>query len=116
MNAATLTIDAARVSPSKALRVAAASAPLVVVTHRAFAQLADELGGPEAAAQRLLEIATFVGKPIGVNLPTGPDESRTTFVAPRSWTRERVAGWVAAHHVELKRAFGAATVMRGEDL
>lgn len=119
MNAATLTIDAARVSPSRALaRLARAAAtsggPLVVITGRAYAELVAELGGPEAAARHLFRVATNTGRPIAVNLPTGPDTSTTVFISPRGWSDERLRGWGAGHHAELEAAFGPATVIGGE--
>ena len=102
-------VDSAAVSPSKALAASAKLAPLLVITHRALDDLAEECGGYEQAARYVLKVATNAGKPIGVNAPTGPGGSRTWFVAPKSWSREKVAGWVAAHHDELERAFGDAT-------
>ena len=107
----TVTVDAERVSPSKALRAAARSAPLLVVTGRALGDLADELGGYEAAARFLTTVATNVGRPIGVNYPTA-DGSRTMFVAPKGWGEERLAGWAAGKRDELERMFGASSVVR----
>ena len=104
-----VTVDSAAVSLSKALAASARLAPLLVITHRAFADLAEELGGYEQAVRYLLKVATTAGKPIGVNALTGPDGSRTWFVAPMSWSREKAAGWIAAYHAELERAFGDAT-------
>ncbi len=109
MRTATIAVDAGAVSVARSIAAAARLAPLLVLTHRSLDDLARELGGYDEAARRLLTIATNAGKPIGVNAPTGPDTSRTWFVAPKSWSRERVAGWVAAHHGELERAFGDAT-------
>ncbi len=106
---ARVTVDAGAVSVARSIAAAARLAPLLVITHRSLVDLADECGGYEQAARRLLTIATNAGKPIGVNAPTGPDSSRTWFVSPKGWTQERAAGWVAAHHAELERAFGDAT-------
>ncbi len=102
-------VDAGAVSVARSIAAAARLAPLLVITHRSLDDLARELGGYEQAARRLQTIATNADKPIGVNAPTGPDGSRTWFVAPKSWSREKVAGWVAVHHGELERAFGDAT-------
>ena len=111
MRTAIVRVDAGTVSPSKALAAVARASDrtLVVVSHRALAELVAECGGYEQAARRLLTIATNAGKPIGVNAPTGPGTSRTWFIPPKGWTQEKAAGWVAAHHAELERAFGDAT-------
>ncbi len=109
MRTATIAVDAGAVSVARSIAAAARLAPLLVITHRSLADLADELGGYEQAARRLLTIATNAGKPIGVNAPTGPDSSRTWLVSPKDWTQEKAAGWIAAHHAELERAFGDAT-------
>ena len=115
-----MTIDAEHVSVSRALAaLARASArdggPLVCVSHRALADLADELGGYDGAARRLLAIATNTGRPLAVNAPT-VDGSRTMFVAPRDWTEERLRGWAAGRHEELEAMFGPATPVRLEDI
>ena len=68
---ARITINAETVSPSRVIAAAARGAPLLVVTHRAFRDLADELGGDEQAARHLCRVATNTGRPIAANLPTG---------------------------------------------
>ncbi len=120
MRTAHVTIDAERVSIARSLAaLARASArdggPLVCVSHRALADLADELGGYDGAARRLLAIATNTGRPLAVNVPT-EDGSRTMFVAPKGWTEERLRGWAAGRHEELEAMFGPATPVRMEDL
>ena len=118
---ARVTVDAGAVSVARSLAtLARASArdggPLVCVTGRAWADLADELGGDEAAVRYLLKVATNTGRPICVNLSTGTETSTTLFVAPKDWTEERLRGWAAGHHEELEAAFGPATVRNLEDL
>ena len=113
MRAARLTAGVG-VSPAGTLAAAVRAVPLVVVSHRALDALADELGGYDRAARRLLEIATDADRPIGVNAPTA-DGSRTMFISPRHWSRERLAGYVAAHHAELEGMFGSASVVREGD-
>ena len=115
MRTMTVTVDAERVRPSRALRAAARSAPLLVVTGRALGELADELGGYEAAVRFLVTVATTVGRPIGVNVPTGPDSSRSVFVPPKGWGEERLAGWAAGKRDELEAAFGPASVVREDE-
>ncbi len=115
--AATITLDAGVVSPSRALAAVARASDraLVVVSHRALDELATELGGHEQAARRLLTIATNTGRPICVNLPT-PAGSTTVFISPRGWSQERLRGWAAGHADELQGMFGPATVRKMEDV
>ena len=104
-------IDAATVSQARAIAATARQVPLMVLTGRALADLADladELGGPEAAMRHLTRVATNTGRPIGCNLPTA-EGSSTLFVAPKGWTPERLAGFVAGHHAELEAQLGPAT-------
>jgi len=113
-----ITADPAAVSIASAIRAAAEAAPLLVVSGRALADLARELGGEEAAAAFLLTLAEEIGHPIAVNMATGADTSSTAFIPPRGWSTERVAGWVAGRHQELEREFGdvsraSADVPRG---
>ena len=119
MSVTTLTIDADRVSPSRSLAILARSpastgGALICVTGRMFGELERELGGPEAVARHLFEIATATGRPLCVNLPSGTDTSRTIFISPRGWSEDRLAGWAAGRHAELEGAFGPASVVRGE--
>jgi hypothetical protein len=79
------------------------------LTHGAFRDLADELGGPEHAAAWLVEQATRNHTPIALNLATTTDPagpSRTICLSPRGWSEERLRGWIAGRHRELETAFG----------
>ena len=117
MNLATVSVDSATVSPSRALAaVARTGRQLVVVTNRMFGELERELGSPEAVARHLARVATNTGKPLAVNLASGPDTSRTIVVGPKGWTRGKTAGWIAVHREALEAAFGDATPLRLEDL
>ena len=121
MRTATVRVDAERVSVARSIAAMARATardngPLVCISGRALADLADELGGHEAAAKHLYRVATRTGRPIAANVPTGPDTSMTMFIAPRGWTDERLRGWAAGRHAELEAAFGAATVRSMEDL
>ena len=107
-----MTIDAATISPSKTLAMTARLAPLVVVTGRAYGEMLAELGDAEAVIAHLIRVATNVGKPLAVNLPSGPDTSSTIFLGPKGWSEERVMGWVAGHREALEAAFGDATFSR----
>jgi hypothetical protein len=111
-----VSIDPATVSPSRAIAATARTGPLVCLTGRAFRDLVDELGGIEPAMRHLLRVSENVGKPIAVNVPTGEDSSRTVFLGPRSWTQERLSGWVAGHHEQIEAMFGAAAPVPLEEL
>jgi hypothetical protein len=115
-----VTVDAEQVSVARSLAaLARASArdggPPLVVTGRAYGELVAELGSDEAAARHLARIATNVGRPICVNLPSGADTSTTVFIGPKGWTDGRLTGWAAAHREALKAAFGPVSVVGGED-
>jgi hypothetical protein len=112
----TFSCNAATVSPSKAIATAARLGPLMVITGRAFSDLVDELGSDDAAMRHLVRVSENVGKPIGVNFSTSSDTSRTVFMAPRAWTPERLAGWVAGHHELIEDAFDTAPPVPLEDL
>jgi hypothetical protein len=109
-----VTVDPATVSMAKTLEATARTNALVVVTGRAYLDLVRELGSDRAVVRRLLRIVERVGKPIGVNVPTDYG-SRTAFIAPRSWSRDRLAGWVADRHRELEDMLGPATPVPLED-
>jgi len=110
-----VTVDAAKVSPSRVIRESAGLAPLTVVSVRMLIELSDELGGHEAAGMFLLSVAEDLGRPIGVNVPTLDGNSRSMFLAPKGWSQERLAGWVAGRHQEIETAFGPATPVKETD-
>ena len=110
-----VTIDASWVSPSETIRQSAHLVPLTVISGRMRIDLADELGGQEAAGRFLMEVAEDIGRPVAVNVPT-PTGSRSMFLAPRSWSSERLAGWVAGHHEAVEDMFGPAVPLPLEDL
>ena len=112
--------DPAAVRPSRAIaaiaRAAAyAGSPPVVVSGRAWCDLAAELGGDDAAVRYLVKLAGNTRRPIAINLPA-PDGSTTVFIAPRDWTDERLRGWAAGHAEALQQMFGPASVRPLEDL
>jgi hypothetical protein len=87
----------------------AASAALgvpVVLTDRALRELIRELGDPEQTGRYLFGLATASGKPIAVNVETGPDASRTHVVAPDGWSEDKILGWAGGMRPHLERAFG----------
>ena len=104
-----VTADASKVSMAASIRAMAQVAPLFVISVRALSELADELGGMDAAAAFLLEIAESNNRPVAVNLPAPDGSSKTAFIAPKTWTEERLAGWTAGRHQELEAEFGRIT-------
>ena len=104
--------DPRAVSMAAAIRAAAKAAPLFILTGRALGDLARKLGGYEPAAAFLLELAEANNRPIGVNMSTGNESSRTAFIGPRTWSSERLAGWVAGHHSEPEAEFGEIAGLR----
>ena len=91
-----------------------AGVPHIVITHRHLMAIAAELGeteleaGNKAAFLWLYGQAVEYDRPIGVNLPMGSDESVTSFIAPKTWTAERLQGYVATSHEALASTFGEA--------
>ena len=101
-----ITADASKVSMAASIRATASAAPLFMLTVRALGDLAAELGSMDAAAAYLLDVAEANTKPIGVNLPGKDGASKTAFIAPRTWTDERLQGWIGGHGAELEAEFG----------
>ena len=99
----TVRVDPAAVPMAVVIRTAARGAPLLVLTGRAFGDLASELGGFGAGVGELLS------RPIAVNMPTSGDTSSTVFLAPPAWSQERLRGWIGGHHAELEAQFGQVT-------
>ncbi len=98
--------DASKVSMAASIRAMASVAPLFVLSTRALAELAAELGGYGEAATYVLELAEANHRPIAVNIETGADTSSTAFIAPQGWGGERLRGWIAGHYREFEPAFG----------
>ena len=94
-------------SATEAVRRATASARLVIVSVRTLTELVQELGTMPAVSRWLEQLATQIGRPIAVNVPT-PTGSETVVIGPPDWSDERLGGWAAAHHAELEQAFGPA--------
>ena len=111
---ARVTIDTTTVSPSRAILAASRGASLVILGENLFGELVAELGGHEEAMRHLLRVSENTNRPIGVNFPT-PEGSRTAFVAPRSWTQERLRGWVGGRHEGIEAMFGAGTAVAEDE-
>jgi hypothetical protein len=109
-----VTLNPKAISTAWAIELAANAGPLVVLTARTFRELAHEMGSDDAAMRYLLDVSTKANKPIGCNFPTD-DGSRTAFMAPLSWTQERLRGWVGARHAEIAAMFGMAVASPLED-
>ena len=106
-------VDPTGVSLAETIAEAARHVPFLVIGGRMFADLADELGGHDAATGHLLDVASVTGKPIAVNVERDDDASTTAVVAPRSWSQERLKGWTAGKREALTELFGAATIREG---
>jgi hypothetical protein len=105
-HAARVVVDPAEIPPTEALRTLVESTPLVCISGRAMADLARELGSYEAAAEHLVELATGTGRPLAVNVELPDGTSRTAFIAPASWSQERLRGYIGGHGATLEEAFG----------
>ena len=101
-----VTADPGTVSMATSIRPTAQAAPLLILTTRTLGELPAELGSMDAAATYLLELAEDIGHPIAVNLPITDSASKTAFTAPRTWTDERLQGWIGGHGAEFEAEFG----------
>lgn len=92
--------------PTSASITAAYSAGVpVVLTNTSFYNLRQELGGLEAAIKWLARLVENGSRPVGVNVSEG-SKSRTFFIPPKDWTKERLAGHIATMAPVLEEAFG----------
>ena len=103
-------IDPTGVSLAETIAEAARHISFLVIGGRLFDDLAAELGGYDGATGHLLDVASATGKPIAVNVATGDGVSTTAVVAPRSWSQERLKGWMAGQHEALTELFGPSTI------
>jgi hypothetical protein len=101
-----IAVDPAAVSMAEAIGRLSGAVPLFLVSHRAFRDLAAELGGWGRAADFLRELGEANDRPLAVTVEAGAGASRTAFIAPKHWTSERLLGWVAGHHELLERELG----------
>jgi len=115
-----LTVDTRQLKPTEALGHVARAGTAVGLTHRMLRDLEQELGGYKRACKWLIALATETNRPITINLPTGPDSSTTVAIAPKTWSEEKLRGWIGGMHEELEAMFGPATLrawggpLRGE--
>ncbi len=79
--------------------------PLALLSRDVVRDLERELGSADQVATFLRDLATEMQKPIAVNFPQR-EESYTVIIAPRGWTREKLAGYVGAHKNPLEREYG----------
>src|SRR5687767_11118364 len=108
--AARFLVDTDAVKPTAILRRAAEAGIAVGLTHNMLRDLEAELGGMGPAVEWLVGLATMTGRPVFVNLPSGPDASRTVALAPKGWGSERLAGYVGGLKGELEAMYGPATI------
>ena len=84
----------------------ASSVPLGGLTSRGYRQLVDECGGEKQALRFLVKTVERSAKPLVVNLATSESTSTTLALAPRNWTEQRLAGFLAGHRELLEAEFG----------
>jgi hypothetical protein len=102
----TVRADPRAVSMAASIARLAGTTPLFLVSHRAFRDLAAELGGWGRAADYLRELVEANDRPLAVNVEAGAGTSRTAFIAPKHWTSERLLGWVGGRRELLERELG----------
>lgn len=73
----------------------------MVLSARAFAQLAEETGSAVEAGEWLKRAAGVADKPIAIH---GDDS--TVFISPPDWTTEKLKGWVAGQREAIEKMFG----------
>ena len=105
-----LTVDTAALKPTEALGCVARAGIVVGLTAAMFHDLATELGGHDAACRWLIDLATETNRPITVNVPTGKDTSTTVAIALKTWSEEKLRGWIGGMAPELEAMFGPATI------
>jgi hypothetical protein len=84
----------------------AAGGPPMALTSRMFRMLSDECGGSVTAMAWLAKRVSYATKPTLVNLEMDSGESKTIVLAPRDWTQEKTAGFIAGLHDEIEAEFG----------
>jgi len=112
------TLDTAAVKPTAVLGRVARAGTAIGLTHRMLRDVEQELGGYKRAVSWLIALATETNRPITINLPTGKGASTTVAIAPKTWSEERLCGWIGGVHEELEAMFGPATIRawgRGTD-
>jgi len=117
-HALSLTIDTAALKPTAVLGRVARAGAAVGLTHRMLRDLEQDLGGYKRACKWLIALATETNRPITINLPTGSDTSTTVAIAPKSWSEDKLRGWIGGMHEELEEMFGPAAIRawgRGTD-
>jgi hypothetical protein len=82
-----------------------AGTPTVVIGPGTFDQLERECGGMQPTIRWLVSLAKRARRPVFVTHPR-PEGAQTVAIAPPDWSEERLAGWVAGVHGELKTACG----------
>src|SRR3954447_15773828 len=97
-----LTVDTDVTSLTQAIPAAARTAPLLMLSGAALGELAEELGGDEAAGRFLFDVASDIGKPLAIHVEADDGTSSTAFISPKGWTHERLQGWIGGHHAELE--------------
>lgn len=82
-----------------------------VLDEIVYLQLEKDLGGGEAVKRWASDLATRLNRPILLNVPTARG-IQTAAAGPTTWSRERLMGYVGAHHEDMELEFGPIARMR----
>jgi hypothetical protein len=75
--------------------------------------LRQELHSWERVWDWVSSLAIRLDRPILVNIPFKDGSSQTQAIAPPTWSRERLAGYIAGHHDVLEAEFGPIGRLEG---
>lgn len=79
---------------------------MLAFSSRVYRQLRQELHSAERIAEWATNLATVANRPVLFNVEFMDDTARTFAIAPPGWTSEKLAGYIAARHIELEEVFG----------
>ncbi len=83
------------------------SAPLIMIGENGITALVHVSSDVKAATEWLRKLATKYNKPIGCNY-----NNETIFIAPTSWSKDKLMGYVGAHADILEGVYGNIERMR----
>jgi hypothetical protein len=86
---------------------------MLVLGPGIWRELKQELHSVAKVGQWAVELAIRLDRVVLLNVPGRDGESCTVTLAPPGWSRERLAGYIAARHEELEETFGPIARVRG---